>query len=156
MLAYLAMIGAMPANEQPMFHSPRFDCTPTWFHADTGVIGCREALTISLWGVTFPSRTNLSVAPSAYEAGLREAFGAPSVQARPGGYFYLINALPMNCFSPEARQHRVAQCIVQTGPLFGGKELACAMIHVRIAKPTQLTKKIYAGCQFDRPQLMLG
>ena len=156
MLAYLAMIAAAPPFEQPMAHAPAFQCTATWFHAESGVVGCREAITISLWGLVFPRRETLPIEPGAFEHALRSVFLATSVGPQVGGYSYIRGGPKMNCFSFESQPHRVSQCVVPTRPLFGGKELECEMIHSRIARAARFARKAYARCAPDIPQLMLG
>jgi hypothetical protein len=155
-LAYLALIAASPTAEQPVIHSPAFRCTPSWFHTETGIIGCQERIEISLWGIMFVNPAELNLDQLEYQRALSSRFRANGIGPGPGSYLYLVSAPAMICYSASEDRRRVAQCFVEGAGALGREDVACMLIRSRIGKREKLTKDVYSICSFGRSSMRRG
>jgi hypothetical protein len=155
-LEFLAMVIAMSANEQPMIHSPSFECTPVWFHLETGIIGCADGTQISLWGITLVKPRNSGLAQLAHGNALASSFRAREIRRELRGYVQLIGAPAMICHSEDRGVRRIAQCFVKGAGVFGGEDLACVFIRTNIAAAKRHARKTYSICSAGQPKLEVG
>lgn len=139
-----AFASALYLATPPILHSTPGECVPVWFHPSKNIVRCADGFEIHLWGIV--PVVGISNIPALDTKELAFAFRASAAVIGTNGVVELRDAKPMRCYSPDSGDTRVGQCFATSDHVFGPEDIACELIKLGLAKPSDFARDYYSMC----------